>query len=75
MTKAYERGKKFVIMRSLDMHLQIGLQAQLAEEYSDFYYYPTKGTLYYKDSKEHAGYAMSLNTCTKFKGGSFDDVE
>lgn len=75
MNKAYEQGKQFVIMRSLDMHLQIGLQAQLAEDHSNFYYYPTKGTLYNKDTKELAGYAMSLNTCTKFKGGSYDNVE
>lgn len=75
MNDAYERGKQFVIMRSLDAHLQVGLDAQLAEKHSNFYYYSMKGTIYSKDTKELAGYAMSLNTCTKFKGGSFDDVE
>lgn len=75
MDETYSRGKRFVIMRSLDLHLNIGLMAQLAEEHSNFYYYPTKGTIYCKEDKELAGYAMSLNTCSKFKGGSFDDVE
>lgn len=74
MNEAFKRGKKFVIMRTLDAHLQIGLDAQLAEEHSNFYYYPVKGTIYCKENKELAGYAMSLNTCIKFKGGSFDDV-
>lgn len=75
MDQTHQRGKKFVIMRSLDIHVNVGLAEQLSEEHSNFYLYPTNGKLYDKETKKPVGHAMSLNTCIKWKGGSFDDVE
>lgn len=84
MTDAYNRGKKFVIMRSLDEHIKKGLQMQLSEEHSDFNY-SINGLIYHKRDSAGSGYgrtktreagvAMSLSTCIKWKGGSFDDTE
>lgn len=86
MDNAYNRGKKFVIMRSLDVHLNLGLAQQLSEEHSNFNL-SANGKIYHKTDRDEsipglrgtrtreAGYAMSLSTCTKWKGGSFDDCE
>lgn len=75
MDQTNRRGKKFVIMRSLDIHLNMGLAEQLSEEHSRFYLYPTNGKIYDKETKRPVGHAMSLSTCIKWKGASFDDVE
>lgn len=67
MNEAYERGKKFVIMRSLDVHLNNGLFEQLCSQHSNFYL-SNAGRINRKGSEKymgHAGYAMSLNACTK----------
>lgn len=84
MTDAYERGKKFVIMRSLQEHVSTGLAMQLSEEHSDFNL-GAGGVIYHKLDKDEtssrytrtrkAGVAMALSTCIKWKGGSFDDTE
>lgn len=36
MSDAYKRGKKFIIMRSLDEHIDKGLTLQLSEDHSEF---------------------------------------
>lgn len=65
MDQTFSRLKKFVIMRTLDDHLTMGLNEQLSEEHSNFYLYPTNGKIYCKETKQHAGHAMSLSTCIK----------
>lgn len=67
MNDAYNRNKKFVIMRSLDVHLTNGLFEQLCSPHSNFYL-SNCGRINRKGADRYealAGYAMSLNTCTK----------
>lgn len=65
MDSTFSKGKKFVIMRSLDAHINMGLMEQLSEEHSRFYLHPSSGKIYDKEDKKHSGHAMSLNTCIK----------
>lgn len=84
MSEAYNKGKEFVIMRSLQEHVYTGLAMQFSEDHSDFNL-GTNGIIYHKRDLDEgnsrykktrrAGVAMSLSTCIKWKGGSFDDTE
>lgn len=65
MNETFNKGKKFVIMRSMDNQLSLGLCEQLLEDHSNFYLHTAGGKIYCKETKRPAGCAMSLNTCIK----------